>query len=119
MKIFINIILLIIALSLAVILIPIGFLISIVASICKRKLEDYLYRCAVVVDETGNTFCSYLFEYTLITYKSINSFGNEIETISSVLGKNKEAKTLTWTGRALCFLLDNIQKNHVENAITS
>ena len=44
-------------------------------------------------------------------------FGNEDVTISHVLGVNKLNKTLTWTGAALSWLLNTIEKDHVEKAI--
>jgi hypothetical protein len=38
-------------------------------------------------------------------------------TISHVLGVNKEFKNLTYTGKALAWLLNKIEKDHVEKAI--
>ena len=45
-------------------------------------------------------------------------FGIKYETISSALGKNKRIKSLSKTGELLVFILDTIDKNHTENAIT-
>ena len=45
-------------------------------------------------------------------------FGIKYETISSALGKNKRIKSLSKAGKLLVFILDTIDKNHTENAIT-
>ena len=44
-------------------------------------------------------------------------FGKRKETISSVLGKNQRDKTLTFTGKAIAFILDKIDKNHCQKSI--
>jgi hypothetical protein len=44
-------------------------------------------------------------------------FGNEDVTISHVLGVNKRFNNLTYTGKALAWLLNKIEKDHVEKAI--
>lgn len=45
------------------------------------------------------------------------AFGKQGETISSALGKNQRDKTLTKTGKALCWILDKIDKNHCLKSI--
>ena len=61
---------------------------------------------------------------TLWNFELINdgvayySFGIKYETISSALGKNKRIKSLSNAGKILVFILDTIDKNHTENAIT-
>ena len=44
-------------------------------------------------------------------------FGNEDETISSVLGKNERMQTLTGLGRVIVSILDFIDPNHALNSI--
>lgn len=117
MKLLISISLLIAALLLGTLLIPIGFLYALIKSIFKGKGERYLYKVAVSIDQLGNTTCADFFGLTLISNKSLYLFGNEDETISSVLGRNKQAGTLTFAGRLLCSILDLIEKNHVEKSI--
>lgn len=46
------------------------------------------------------------------------SFGVKYETISSAIGKNKRINSLSKAGEFLVFVLDTIDKNHCENAIT-
>jgi hypothetical protein len=104
---------LIIAIILSIILFPIGFIIS----MFYPKREKYLFNIALGIDQLGNIVCAKLFNLTLIYPSSIYKFGNEDETISGVIGKNKRANTLTFTGRLLDKLLDIIDKNHSIKAI--
>lgn len=106
-------ILLLIAIIISVILFPIGFILSLFYSNRKK----YLYNIAVGIDQLGNIVCAQLFNITLIYPSSIHKFGNIDETISSVIGKNKRANTLTMVGRLLDKLLDAIDKNHSIDAI--
>lgn len=105
-------ILLILAILLAVILFPIGF----VFSMFYPKRGKYMYKIALGIDQLGNVVCARLFNFFLIDIKG-HKFGNEDETISSVLGKNKRTNTLTLFGIALDALLELIDKNHNIDAI--
>jgi 8-oxo-dGTP diphosphatase len=98
---------LIAAILLSVILFPIGF----VLRMFYPKRGEYLFRIAVSIDQLGNVVCSKLFNIILIT-SSGYQFGKEDETISSVLGKNKELGTLRFLGKLLDLLLDQIEKDH-------
>jgi len=51
-------------------------------------------------------------------YKADRLFGDIRETISSVLGKNEEIDNLTKVGKAMCWILNNIQKDHCRKAIS-
>ena len=44
-------------------------------------------------------------------------FGHRDETISSVLGKNKRAGTLSKAGICLAYILDKLDNNHCINSI--
>jgi len=44
-------------------------------------------------------------------------FGNTKDTISYVLGKNEESKTLTQFGRSVCWLLNLLEKDHCKKAV--
>jgi hypothetical protein len=101
------------AILISIILFPIGFIISIFYP-NKRK---YLYKIAMGIDQLGNVVCGQLFNLILVKKTSIHKFGNEDETISSVIGKNKQSITLTFTGQLLDKLLDIIDKNHSIKAI--
>jgi len=65
----------------------------------------------VSVDQLGNVVCKDLLDLTLIKKQGYR-FGNPDETISGVLGKNQNLKTLTITGRVLNYVLSLIEKDH-------
>lgn len=104
--------LLILAILLSVILFPIGFIFS----MFYPKRGKYMYKIALGIDQLGNVVCARLFNFFLIDIEG-HQFGNEDETISSVLGKNKKTNTLTLFGIALDMFLELIDKNHSINAI--
>lgn len=80
-------------------------------------LSKFFLRCAVAIDQLGNVVCAALFNVTLVTQHSQNLFGHEDETVSSVLGKNKVAGTLSYVGKILSSLLDWLDTNHVTKSI--
>ena len=99
---------LIAAIIISIILFPIGFILR----MFYPKRGKYLYRIAIGIDQLGNVVCANLFNIILIRSCSEHKFGDEDETISSVIGKNKLAGTLTFMGWLLDALLDAIQKDH-------
>ena len=108
-------ILLIIALLLSVVLLPVGLAFQLIVT-SSRSLNSYLFTIAKSIDQLGNVICAEFFNYILIK-KNGYKFGNEDVTISHVLGMNKKFNNLTFTGKALSWLLNAIDKNHVEKAI--
>lgn len=68
------------------------------------------------IDRHGNRNLRTLWNTILIKKDGIK-FGNELETISSVLGKNQLTNTLTKIGKALVWILDKIDKDHCLKAI--
>jgi hypothetical protein len=104
---------LIVAILVSIVLFPIGFIIAMLYP----KRGKYLFNIALGIDQLGNIVCAKLFDLTLIYQSSIHKFGNEDETISSVVGKNKQSKTLTLVGQLLNKLLDLLDKNHSIEAI--
>ena len=71
---------------------------------------------AIMIDMTGNSTCRYFFNDILIKPNGYQ-FGKDVETISSVLGKNYEANTLLFMGKGVSNTLDDIEKNHVIKSI--
>ena len=104
--------LLLIAILIFICLAPFGF----VTQLFYKGRKAYLTNVAISIDQNGNAVCEQLFNNLLITSKT-QRFGNCDETISHVLGLNKKAGTLTIPGKALCYLLNKIESNHVENSI--
>jgi hypothetical protein len=72
----------------------------------------------VAIDRFGNTQFQSLFNALLITPEGYR-FGDFRETISSVIGKNKVAGTLSKNGRTLDRILDFLDKNHSIKSIHS
>jgi hypothetical protein len=114
-----------IAVILSAILIPIGLVFSFITRLFvwkfrgwRRKLGDYFYICAVSIDQTGNVFCSDLFNAILIKQKeSTHLFGNADQTISAVLGYNDHYNTISKLGKYLVKLLDFFDAEHCEVAM--
>jgi hypothetical protein len=125
MKLFKNLILLLVAIILGVIFIPIGVVFAVVKLLLLSKpkkaykvLTDLVFNIAVGIDQLGNTSCKYLFNATLIKGDTIE-FGNVDETVSSVLGKNYLANNLTKVGKVLNYILNKIDPKHSIKSIGS
>ena len=101
------------AILIFIIMAPIGFLWQCVVRLF--HLNEYLFKVCLAIDQAGNVVCSGLFNDILIK-KNGYKFGNEDETISSVLGKNKKTNTLKKSGKILSDFLNKIDNNHVEEA---
>lgn len=117
-KIFLSILLLIVAIVLFSLLLVPAIIWGIVASFWKRKLKNgtnevasWFYAWALSIDQLGNVVCKELFNDALITPSGI-TFGNPDETISSVLGKNKLNDSLTVTGKSLDWILNKLDPGH-------
>ena len=125
-----SLILLLVALALAVVLLPLGLLRTVgeiwfrffVPSWNSASKKGLWYlggifrSVAIWIDQIGNSVCRDLFNRCLIT-SSWYKFGKVQETISSVLGKNQETWTLTLVGCAVVGILDWIDKDHCRESI--
>ena len=125
-----SLILLIVALALALVLLPLGILWTLgeiwfrffvpgTNSASKKGLwylGGIFRSVAIWIDQIGNSVCRDLFNRCLITSAGYK-FGKVQETISSVLGKNQETWTLTLVGRAVVGVLDWIDKDHCRESI--
>ena len=89
---------------------PIAFIVR----MCFGGRAMYCKQIAVSLDQLGNVVCDKLFNLTMG-----NGFGNEDETISSVLGRNKAQGSLKLMGKVVALILNKIDKNHVEKSIGS
>lgn len=79
-------------------------------------LSSIIRSIAVGIDQIGNSVCRDLFNRCLIK-KNWYKFGKVQETISSVLGKNQEARSLTRVGRAVVAVLNRLDKDHCRESI--
>lgn len=77
-----------------------------------KRLDAYFWNCAITIDQTGNVFAEYPLNFFLIKKDSPDRFGNPDETISSVLGKNKESVNFKLFGYCLDRILNRIDSNH-------
>lgn len=83
----------------------------------KGSGKGYFRSSAVSLDQYGNRELRSLFNKYLIT-EAGHRFGDQRETISSVLGKNQRDKTLTKTGILLVRFLDWLDRDHCFKSIT-
>lgn len=108
-----GLILYLIATILWIVITPINWLIV----TFKHGLSNSYFReTAIDIDKFGNRNFRTFLNATMRIKKGYQ-FGNVNETISSALGKNQRDKTLSWFGKAICFILDKLDKNHCEKSI--
>lgn len=116
-------ILFILSAILSLVLYPLGFVYSVIRlsigvsfKALLKRVDQILFSTAIAIDQLGNVFMQEVFNDLLI-HEGGHKFGNEDETISSVLGKNHKADTLTWAGAGLSWILGKIDPNHVDKSI--
>ena len=93
------------------------YLFGSVVALYKHEWNQYNTDLAIATDQYGNGLSKYLFNLVLIKKTGVHKFGNIDETISSVIGKNKVAGTLTWLGKFVDKILDLLEKDHSIKAI--
>jgi len=81
------------------------------------RSKGYLKDTAINLDKFGNREFRFSLNKYLIHKDSANIFGDIRETISSVLGKNQRANTLTKLGKCICIILDFLDKDHCKKSI--
>lgn len=81
-----------------------------------KSSKGYFRTSAVNIDRFGNQELKGILNYSLRKTGGYD-FGDYRETISSALGKNQKAGTLTKTGKVLAKILDTIDKRHCVNSI--
>ena len=100
---------------------PIGFLYAVIRqSLVKRvhSLSVYFLELALALDNAGNVLMQHVLnDALLIKNQNTYLFGNKMETISSVIGKNLVTNTLSPTGLLLNNFLHWIDKDHSLNSI--
>jgi len=112
-----NIGLLLIALILAVLLFPFGWLHGLFTlRLSISRLSHYFLTIALSIDQLGNVILAPLFNAIMIKRNGYK-FGDEDETISYVLGRNQITETLSKCGNLLANLLDWIDANHCAKTV--
>lgn len=103
-----------IAFELLIVVVPLGLLYGWITN-ANESNKKYLY-IAIQIDIAINTSCKELLNDIFITQR-IHEFGSPYETVSYVLGKNKELNNLTGIGKFIVKGLHFIDPFHVEKAI--
>lgn len=89
---------------------------SLIRSKSFKEVNKYFFKIAVSVDQLGNVMAASMLNDMLIKHDGYK-FGDEDETISSVIGRNMKSNTLTIAGRVVRYVLDKIEYNHCINSI--
>ncbi len=112
-----------VAVLLSIVFLPLGGVYSLVRLWIRANFKTWIKRVgqyfliiAISIDQMGNVIMQELFNDVLIRKSGIR-FGNKDETISSLLGKNQQAGTLTFIGKGLNGLLHLLEKDHSIKAI--
>ncbi len=103
----------------AVFITPIFNLIGFITIIFKpKKIRGKVFKdLAISKDQHAGVYVQFWFNAWMLKKDSTDLFGHPDETISSVLGKNKRAETLTKFGLYWANWLNKREKNHVEISI--
>ncbi len=121
MSLFKSFLLFCIAILLFLITAPLGFLYAVIRQSCIKSVNSlsvYFLELALALDNAGNVLMQHVLnDLLLIKNQKIYLFGNKMETISSVIGKNLLSHTLNKTGLALNAFLHWLDKDHSLNSI--
>ena len=115
----VGVLLFIISIILMILTGPLGLVYGFFYSLIKggfSGIGEFFLKIAVSIDQLGNVLMQHLLN-TLWIKRGGYKFGNRDETISSVLGKNKQLGTLSAFGKLIDGFLDNIDPNHSLNSI--
>lgn len=112
-----GLLLFIISTILKLTLFPLLYFIGAITSIVKGGFNQWNFDLAIAQDQYGNTLGKAIWNGLLITKHSKHLFGNNDETISSVIGKNKRDGTLTFLGIFADKVLNALEPNHSEDSI--
>lgn len=111
-----GVILYVLACMLSFILNPFFIIYAIIRLKSWDKINRYFFELALGKDQLGNICSSICFNDILIAKDGIR-FGNPDLTISGILGENKIRGKLKFLGKFLCWILNLLEKDHVEKSI--
>jgi hypothetical protein len=110
-----------VALLLLITTAPLGFVYALIKQTFVKQansLSVYLLELALALDNLGNALMQHVLNDALLIKKEQTYyFGNKLETISSVLGKNSMTGTLSFLGLRLNVFLNWIDADHALNSI--
>ncbi len=110
----INLLLLFIAIILSAIIFPIALVYSILTRGFNTLGKDS-WNTAIAIDQLGNVWCKHILNDFCIKPNGYR-FGDPNQTVSHVLGVNKSLGTLYNFGKFVAWVLNKIERNHVEKA---
>jgi hypothetical protein len=100
---------------------PFGFLYAVIRQTFAKSVNSlsvYFLELALALDNAGNVLMQHVLNDLLLNKNQKRYlFGNKMETISSVIGKNLVTHTLSPTGLLLNNFLHWIDKDHSLNSI--
>lgn len=105
-------ILFVVAIFVSLIAMPISF----IYAMFKTNVNNYLFNVALSIDQLGNAVCAPLFNKLFIV-EMCYKFGNPDDTVSYVLGRNKQLNNLSKMGKFLDNILNLIDPGHTDMAI--
>jgi hypothetical protein len=121
MSLFKSFLLFCIAMILFLITAPFGFLYAVIRQTFAKSVNSlsvYFLELALALDNAGNVLMQHVLnDALLIKNDKTYLFGNKMETISSVIGKNLLSHTLSPAGQLLNGFLHRIDKDHSLNSI--
>ena len=121
MSLFKSFLLFCIAMILFFITAPFGFLYAVIRQTFVKSINSlsiYFLELALALDNAGNVLMQHVLnDLLLIKNEKTYLFGNKMETISSVIGKNLLSQTLSPMGLALNAFLHRLDKDHSLNSI--
>ena len=121
MPLFKSFLLFCIAMVLFFITAPFGFLYAVIRQTFAKSVNSlsvYFLELALALDNAGNVLMQHVLnDVLLIKNQNTYFFGNKMETISSVIGKNLVTHTLSPVGILLNAILHLLDKDHSLNSI--
>lgn len=84
-----------------------------------KYMSEYYLVLAISIDQTGNVLCKDLFNDWMLKDSKRYKYGHPDQTVSHVTGVNYNKKNLRLIGKILAFILNRIEKNHVQKAAIS
>lgn len=118
MKALLNLLLMVVAWILLRCLIVISFIYTVLKLSAKLRFNDlsqYFWDSALTLDISGNVICQHLFNDLMIKPNGFR-FGQEGITCSKTLAENKKIGTWYKLGDRVGWLLNKIDKNHLEDS---
>ena len=111
-----GILLFIVAIIFQWLLTPLFMLYAILRLGSFRKISEYFHNSAFGIDQLGNIMGAPIMNDLLLKKDAIKLYGDVDQTISHVTGVNYIENKMTWMGRLIARILNNVEPQHVEKA---